>query len=411
MAISVGDIYFTANFTDLSGAGAESFSFVATTAIAAGEVITFHSPESSVGVGNTSFTFTVGPAGLNAFDRVTIAENSGVPTDVLTLLNDPSGGSVSAVSGNGWSISDNDNIIAAQGGQVLAAIVNSSANSSAWNNNLDVTGLSTTQLDSFLLANPTLSPIAEHVGGLTDNAMFSGTDITAQGSNPAFWVSTDDAVDHTNPTIGTTTYTTQDANINCFAAGTMIATPTGERAIETLRNGDRILTADGQETRVLWLAQQTIGARHGIAARRAPVRIAAGALDNHSDLIVTADHGMIVDGLVINASALVNGSTIDWVADADIPAGFTVYHIETTAHDVILANGAAAETFMDAAGRACFDNHQDYLDLYGAERIIPEMTRPRISSRRLLPAAIRARLGIAEDSTDKCSGGDLAQSA
>lgn len=410
MAISVGDIYFTANFTDLSGAGAESFSFVATTAIAAGEVITFHSPESSVGVGNTSFTFTVGAAGLSAFDRVTIVESSIVP-NTLTLANDPSGGSTSAVSGNGWSITDNDNIIAAQGGQVLAAIVNSSSSGSAWNNNLDVTGLSTTQLDSFLLANSTLSPIAEHVGGLTDNAMFNGTDITTQGSNPAFWVSTDDAVDHTNPTIGTTTYTTQDANINCFAAGTMIATPTGERAIETLCAGDRVLTAEGGDTTVLWLAQQTIDARHGIAARRAPVRIAAGALGNHTDLIVTADHGMIVDGLVINASALVNDGTIDWVADADIPAGFTVYHIETAAHDVILANGAAAETFMDAAGRACFDNHQDYLDLYGCERIIPEMDRPRISSRRLVPAAIKARLGIADNCTDKCSGGDLAQSA
>lgn len=410
MAISVGDIYFTANLTDLSGDGAESFSFVATTAIAAGEVITFHGPESAATVGNSSFTFTVGAAGLSAFDRVTIVESSIVPNTII-LASDPSGGSTSAVSGNGWSITDNDNIIAAQGGQVLAAIVNSSSSGSAWNNNLDVTGLSTTQLDNFLLANPTLSPIAEHVGGASDNAMFSGTDITTQGSNPAFWVTTDDAVDHTNPTIGTTTYTTQDSNINCFAAGTLIATPTGERAVETLRAGDKVLTADGQETRVLWLARQTIDASHGIAARRAPVRIAAGALGNHTDLIVTADHGMIVDGLVINASALVNGGTIDWVPDADIPAGFTVYHIETAAHDVILANGAAAETFMDAAGRACFDNHQDYLDLYGCERIIPEMTRPRISSRRLLPAAIRARLGIAEDSTDKCSGGDLAQSA
>jgi len=31
---------------------------------------------------------------------------------------------------------------------------------------------------------------------------------------------------------------------------------------------------------------------------------------------------------------------------------------------------------------------------YGAERIIPEMDRPRISSRRLLPDAIKARLRI-----------------
>ena len=43
---------------------------------------------------------------------------------------------------------------------------------------------------------------------------------------------------------------------------------------------------------------------------------------------------------------------------------------------------------------ACY---REYLDLSGAERIIPEMDRPRIASRRLLPDAIRARLGIVDE--------------
>ena len=47
-----------------------------------------------------------------------------------------------------------------------------------------------------------------------------------------------------------------------------------------------------------------------------------------------------------------------------------------------------------------FDNYQEYLDLYGAERIIPEMDRMRITSRRLLPDAIKARLGIVDDVID-----------
>ena len=72
----------------------------------------------------------------------------------------------------------------------------------------------------------------------------------------------------------------------------------------------------------------------------------------------------------------------------------TYYHVETEAHDAILANGAAAETFVDAVTRAEFDNHQEYLDLYGADRIIPEMDRPRIASQRLVPESIRSRLGI-----------------
>lgn len=92
-----------------------------------------------------------------------------------------------------------------------------------------------------------------------------------------------------------------------------------------------------------------------------------------------------------------NGTSIDWVPIDELPNQVTYYHIETEYHDVILANGAPAETFVDVVGRMHFANYQEYLDLFGAERIIPEMTCPRISSRRLLPNAIKARLGIAEE--------------
>jgi len=103
---------------------------------------------------------------------------------------------------------------------------------------------------------------------------------------------------------------------------------------------------------------------------------------------------------VVNAGALVNGSTIDWVPLADLPDKVTYFHVETEDHDVILANGALAETFVDVMGRMAFDNYQEYVDLYGTERIIPEMDRPRISSQRMLPDAITARLGIVAPGID-----------
>tara|TARA_A100001391_G_scaffold145193_1_gene102781 strand:+ start:513 stop:761 length:249 start_codon:yes stop_codon:yes gene_type:complete len=73
----------------------------------------------------------------------------------------------------------------------------------------------------------------------------------------------------------------------------------------------------------------------------------------------------------------------------------TVYRVKTENHEMILANGVPAESFIDYVGRAAFDNHAEYLDLYGCEQLIPEMPAPRISTARLLPEAIRARLGIA----------------
>jgi len=183
----------------------------------------------------------------------------------------------------------------------------------------------------------------------------------------------------------------------CFGAGTLIRTEAGETVVEDLKTGDLIFAETGDLVRVKWIGRQTV---HKLFAgpRMQPVRIRAGALGDglpHSDLTVTADHGMVLDGLVINASALVNGTTIDFVPMAELEDSFTVYHIETEHHDVILANGAPAETFVDAVTRSHFDNFQEYLDLYGAERIIPEMDRPRISSQRLVPEAIKARLGIA----------------
>ncbi|MDG3040302.1 Hint domain-containing protein [Roseicyclus marinus] len=191
-------------------------------------------------------------------------------------------------------------------------------------------------------------------------------------------------------------FTTTGTYAFCFAPGTGIATPAGEVPVEHLRIGDTILTADGRAVPVRWIGRQTLSKLFA-GDRARPVLIRAGALGQglpHRDLIVTADHGMILDGFVINAGALVNGTTITRVPLSDLPARVTYYHVETASHDVILAQGAAAETFVDYAGRAAFDNHADYLARYGHASPIPEMTRPRITTARHIPAALRARLGL-----------------
>ena len=188
----------------------------------------------------------------------------------------------------------------------------------------------------------------------------------------------------------------------CFGAGSLIATLQGETAVEDFVIGDVIVTATGAAVAIKWIGCQTVDKRL-CGPKMEPVRIRAGALGQglpHSDLIVTADHGMILDNLVINASALVNGTTIAFVPLSELPTQVTYYHIETEAHDVILANGAASETFVDAVGRAAFDNYREYVALYGAERIIPEMERPRIPSHRMVPCAIKARLGGADTTMD-----------
>ncbi|SNR99792.1 Hint domain-containing protein [Antarctobacter heliothermus] len=190
--------------------------------------------------------------------------------------------------------------------------------------------------------------------------------------------------------------------LQCFGPGTLIATPKGETAVEALRIGDAVLTADGRAVPVLWVGRQTVVTRLA-SPRQEPVRIRAGALGPglpHSDLVVTADHGMLVDGLLINAGALVNGATIRFVPLSEMDDRVTYCHIETEVHEAILANGTPSESFVDYAGRHGFDNHADYIARYGADRLIAEMALLRISSRRMLPETVRARLGIG-DSTPR----------
>jgi hypothetical protein len=190
--------------------------------------------------------------------------------------------------------------------------------------------------------------------------------------------------------------------VYCFLEGTGIATPTGEVPVESLKVGDKVTTAEGHSVCVKWVGVQTVANSLMTELNAAPVVITAGALGNglpHTDLYVTADHGLIVDGFNIAASALVNHTTIRHVPMAEMPPTFTYYHVETEAHNIILANGAKTETFVDYAARRKFANYQEYLDLYGTERIVPDMKAPRITARRQVPDEIKARLdrGLAWD--------------
>nr|WP_298249141.1 Hint domain-containing protein [uncultured Halomonas sp.] len=182
----------------------------------------------------------------------------------------------------------------------------------------------------------------------------------------------------------------------CFAAGTLIATPEGETTVETLAIGDSILTASGETVAVKWIGRQSL---RPVAAgeKFQAVRVAQGALGDNipsQDLTLTAGHGLIIDDLVINAGVLVNHDTIRFVPSQELPAIVTYYHVETENHEVIIANGTPAETYVDYIDRQAFDNYAEYVALYGNETRIVEMPRHRIASRRLLPLSVRQQLNI-----------------
>lgn len=186
-----------------------------------------------------------------------------------------------------------------------------------------------------------------------------------------------------------------DSLVVCFAEGTMIATADGEVAVETLKIGDSVRTMDGRDVAVKWMGRQTVATKFSPAERVLPVKFAAGSLGGGlptADLIVTSDHAMLMGDTLCNAGALVNGTTISRVALAEMGERFTVHHIETEGHEVILANGAATETFIDNVSRKVFDNYDEFADLYGDVAEMEELGYPRAMSERQVPAAIKAAL-------------------
>ena len=184
------------------------------------------------------------------------------------------------------------------------------------------------------------------------------------------------------------------ADVACFLAGTMIATPDGIRAIETLRAGDLVLTSEGVASSIRWLGRQTVATRFADPFRVAPIRIRKGALADNMpvrDLLVSRDHALMVDGVFVQAAALVNGVSIVR-EDADMPATFVYFHIELSDHLLILAEGVPAETFIDNVDRLGFDNWDEYESLGDHAAEMTEMPLARAKSHRQVPQALRARL-------------------
>jgi hypothetical protein len=197
--------------------------------------------------------------------------------------------------------------------------------------------------------------------------------------------------------------TTNAGTAICYLAGTHILTPTGEAIVENLKIGDLVVSRFsgiqpikwiGRCLRsIRWVGRQTVSTRFADPLRILPIRIKAGALEDNvpsRDLLVSPDHAIIVDDILIQAGALVNGTSI--VRETKVPETFTYYHIELDDHSLILAENTPAETFIDNVDRLAFDNWQEHEALYPEGKPIVELPCPRAKAHRQVPRAIRERL-------------------
>jgi hypothetical protein len=142
----------------------------------------------------------------------------------------------------------------------------------------------------------------------------------------------------------------------CFARGTCISTPDGAAEVEALQVGDSVTTLSG-EMSVRWVGRQLIDlAAHPRPKMVAPVRIRRGAFGDampHRDLLVSPDHAILVDDMLICARQLINGTTI---AQEQSVASIEYFHVELEQHDILLAEGLPAESYLATANRGFFEN-------------------------------------------------------
>jgi Hint domain len=147
----------------------------------------------------------------------------------------------------------------------------------------------------------------------------------------------------------------------CYVTGTRLTAPEGAVRVEDVAVGTMVLTASGEPRAVRWVGHRTVHcALAPDPASVWPVQIKAGAFADQQpsgDLWVSPGHSIFVSGVLIPAVMLVNGATIVQVPTESIE----YWHVELDQHDVLLAEGLAAESYLDQGNRTDFDNGGDFV--------------------------------------------------
>src|SRR5207244_3515133 len=94
-----------------------------------------------------------------------------------------------------------------------------------------------------------------------------------------------------------------------------------------------------------------------------PVRVRAHAFGRNlprRDLLLSPDHAVFVDDVLIPIRYLINDTTIRQEARRSVE----YFHIELPRHAILLANGLPAESYLDIGDRSSFENGGGPLHLH-----------------------------------------------
>lgn len=167
----------------------------------------------------------------------------------------------------------------------------------------------------------------------------------------------------------------------CYTSGTKIRTPTGEVPIDDLRAGDLISTLDNGPQPIRWIGRREIGlaelCKH---PHLKPVRLRAGTLGATRALMVSQQHGVLLpDGYLVRARHLAalpgSGARI-----ANGCRHVTYFHLMFDAHQIIFAEGVAAESFYPGVMAQIMLTGPNVAEL---RRLFPKVFSVWLSPRRI----------------------------
>jgi Hint domain/Fibronectin type III domain len=191
--------------------------------------------------------------------------------------------------------------------------------------------------------------MVDSAGNLSKAAVVTATTQPPTATNPTPTNPTPTNPTPTNPTPTNPTPTNPTPptnNVPCFVAGTLIRTPAGEKAVELLRNGDIVVTADGRSVPVKVYSTTLNKTTKGTAPYLVPAH-AFGRNSPPADIRLSPLHAFqIKKGLWMN-SLYANNKAVQQYA---VGEAITYYHVECPNffRDNLLANGCVVESF---AGR------------------------------------------------------------
>ncbi len=144
--------------------------------------------------------------------------------------------------------------------------------------------------------------------------------------------------------------TLRTLGVPCFTHGTMVETPNGLRMVETLHPGDLVTTLDNGPQPVLWIGHSEVSELElQLDPRLQPILIRKGALGTTRDLFVSRQHCLVVPD-AHGGSGLVRASLLAQTGGSGFRVAnevrrVTYVHLLFSSHQILLANGAATESF------------------------------------------------------------------